>query len=162
MKVKYRRLSSDELKELEKEFVEYLVVNGIIANDWERMKQEDSSKAERIVDLFSDVVFEGVFRKANYLVHQAPEQLFAFHALEEKIILVGIIDETGQLDFTLPETFDQLKQEIPMGLKVFQQEKKYVKQRELELFEMVQGGAYISDGQLFKQLSLLYATTQTP
>ena len=161
MDVKYRRLSSDELVELQKEFVEYLVVNGITADEWERMKQADLSKAERIIDLFSDVVFEGVFRKARFLEHVSPDQLFTFHAMEEKILLIGITDETGSLDFTLPETFEQLKREVPGGLKIFQQEKPYQKQREVELFELVQKGAQLSDGGLFKQLSLLYASTQT-
>ena len=43
---KYRLLSSDELKALEKEFVEYLVVNGITADEWERLKKEENDKAK--------------------------------------------------------------------------------------------------------------------
>ena len=41
---KYRLLTQDELNELEHEFINYLVLNGITAEDWEDIKK---SKQER-------------------------------------------------------------------------------------------------------------------
>jgi hypothetical protein len=160
MEIKYRRLASTELNELEKEFVEYLVVNGISAGEWVRLKKDNLKKADRIIDLFSDVVFEGVFRKAKFLEHISADRMLTFQALSNKIIMVGIEDSTSRLDFTKKEILLELQKSIPRGIKIFKQEKDYQKQREVELFDMVQNGAQISDGSLFKQLSLLYASVK--
>ena len=51
---KYRELTTLELKELEKEFIDYLIVNGITADDWVKIKEEQQEKAEDIITLFSD------------------------------------------------------------------------------------------------------------
>ena len=66
-RLKYKRLSIEQLKELEKEFVDFLVVNGILAEDWLKLKETDPDKAEQMVDLFSDVVFEGILRKTDFI-----------------------------------------------------------------------------------------------
>ena len=64
---KYRILTKDELKNFETEFVNYLVVNGIAADDWVKMKDQEPEKASKIVELFSDVIMEGVLRKVNFV-----------------------------------------------------------------------------------------------
>lgn len=160
MSVKYRRLTTDELEELEKEFVDFLVVNGITADVWETMKKEENEKAERMIDLFSDVVFEGVTRKAQFLDYVSSSTRYCFHFLEKEIQLVGIEDTTGSLDFTQSGALEQLKDHVPAGVKVFYQTKAYQKQREMEVFDLIKAGATVSDGHLFKQLSLLYASSQ--
>ena len=50
---KYRLLTLEELQELEKEFVEYLVLNGITADDWEKIKKENPSSARHIIELLN-------------------------------------------------------------------------------------------------------------
>ena len=42
----------------------------------------------------------------------------------------------------------------PKGLQVFTSEKKYDETREEELFRMTMNGALVSDGKLFKALSM--------
>ena len=64
---KYRLLTAEELELFEKEFIDYLVVNGITADDWEKIKSEDQFKAEQIMALFSDVVFEKIMRQTQFL-----------------------------------------------------------------------------------------------
>jgi hypothetical protein len=49
---KYRTLKRDELKILEKDFVQFLVTNGIMANDWELLKIEEPEKAEGLIEMF--------------------------------------------------------------------------------------------------------------
>ena len=38
--MKFERLSNNELRSLEKEFIQFLVVNGIVAADWEKSKKK--------------------------------------------------------------------------------------------------------------------------
>ena len=54
--MKYTRIPSDELEKLEDEFVNFLVVNGITADDWVAIKENEPMNAAEIVDQFSDVV----------------------------------------------------------------------------------------------------------
>ena len=65
--MKYRRLTLEELKPLENEFIDFLVVNGVIADDWEQLLANDVEKSNQIIDAFSEVVFEGIMRKTQFL-----------------------------------------------------------------------------------------------
>ena len=160
MSVKYRRLTSEELSELEKEFIDFLIVNGITADLWLAMKSKETEKAERMVELFSDVIFEGTLRKTQYADHVSASSMYSFHFLEREIHLVGVEDTIGQLDFTQKDTLTKLSQSIPKGLKVFFEAKNFKVDRQKDIFDLTTNGAEISDGQLFKQLSLLYAVSQ--
>ena len=50
---KYRRLTVEELDEMQQEFIHYLVANGIEAKDWKRLKEKDESQAQLWIDSFS-------------------------------------------------------------------------------------------------------------
>ena len=155
---KYRALTQDELSGLEKEFIDYLIVNGITADDWVKIKEEEKDKAEDIIVLFSDVVFEGVMRKVKFLEFREKSDLKAFQCLDEKIILVGMISDNPETDFTEKSYLETAAQNPPKGVKVYTTEKHYTKTRELELFEMIQAGCSISDGQVFKALVMAIST----
>ncbi len=152
---KYRLLSLEELKELEKEFVDYLVVNGITADDWEKIKQEDSKKAAQIIELFSDVVFEGIMRKVKFLEVRTRSELKVFQCLADKLVLVGMsAGPDKDVDFTNPDFIKNAMVDPPSGLKVYTSEKTYDGKREIELFKMIQAGAVIVDDRLFKSLCM--------
>jgi len=147
---KYRRLTKDELLSFEKEFVDFLVVNGIMADDWVKIKSEEKEKAEEIITQFSDVIFEGLMRKVKYLEFVSDKSIKCFQCLEKEIILVGMdADLTSDVDFTSKDWNKDVSK-----IKVYTQTKSYHKQRELELFDLVLSGAEINDGKLFKQLCL--------
>lgn len=151
---KYRLLSQEELKELEKEFIDYLVVNGITADAWEEIKKTQKSRANEIIDLFSDVVFEGIMRKVQFLDYRSEKSLKSFQCLDEKMVMVGIdISENSDLNLLDVKDFTKMKEEAP-SIKVYTTEKKYSKQRELELFDMTNAGCEISKGELFKSLCI--------
>lgn len=151
----YRSLRLDELTELEKEFVEYLVLNGIAAEDWVKMKAEDKAGAEQIVDLFSDVVFEGIMRNVTYVEYRSEKFVHAFQCLADELVLVAMEakDETG-VNFLDSVFIQEASINPPDKLFVRTSSKKYSKRRELELFDMIQAGCIISDGGLFKALCL--------
>ena len=146
---KYRLLTKEELITFEKEFINYLVVNGITGEDWAVLKKDDPEKAEDITDLFSDVVFEKIMRNAQFLTYRSPKKLYAFQCLADELVLVGVdatIESTVNFVKTIPTDFSEVK--------VFTQTKKYLKPRELEIFEMTENGCQIDDGELFKSLCL--------
>jgi len=158
---KYRLLSKEELLQFEKEFIEYLAANGIAADDWERLKADENDKAERIVELFSDVVLEGVLRNIEFLELRSKQQLMTFQCLPEKILLAGMRSDDANANFTDPEFIQRGLTAPPAGLSVFSSEKEYEPNRERELFEMTEAGCLVSDGKLFKALSLAIAGSQS-
>jgi len=151
----YRLLSLEELQEMENEFVNYLVVNGIAAEDWQQMKIEEPAKAERLIELFSDMVFETIMRNVQFLEYREKKELITFQCLGDKLVLVGMKAEgDSEADFTSQEYIKKAMVSPPDGLKVYTSEKKYQKKREIELFEMTQRGCFITEGNLFKTLCL--------
>ena len=152
---KYRLLRREELEELEKEFVDYLILNGITADDWKKIKEHDCNKAEEILDLFSDVVFEGIMRKTKYLDRRGISKLETLQCLNDRFVLV-CLDASKVNDANLTDNafIQRVTEYPPKGIEIFTTEIKYKKQREMELYEKVQQGFQISDSQLFKILCL--------
>ena len=148
--MKYRRLSKIELNALEKEFIDFLIVNGIIADEWMKIKQDNLSKANSIIDSFSDVVFEGAMRKIKYLDFISQKSIKSFQCLDNEIILVGMdASENSDTDFT-----KNIMNESLRNVSVYTSSKKYSQKREIELFKLIQSGAEVSNGEMFKNICL--------
>jgi len=145
---KYRALSADELQHLEKEFVEFLVINGITADEWVAIKEKDRPKAFQLTELFSNVVFEKLMRKTEYVIKQVGEMLMCFHYGEHEATLIIAQRWNGDKPLDGIEKLD-LDQ---MQLELSEQTKKYQKSRESELFDLIEGGAEISDGEIYRSL----------
>lgn len=149
---KYRLLTTQELEGLEKDFVDYLVVNGITAEDWEKMKKTDPDAAHRIVDLFSDVVFEKILRGVTYLEKHEKNAIRSFYCGSEEIELISMELEDPDADFTDPQFITTAMSNPPEDLLIYKTEKPYAQTRELELFSMIEKGCLVSNGQLHETL----------
>lgn len=147
---KYRQLLPEELLLFEKEFVDFLVVNGITADEWEGLKMTDKLKVEQITALFSDVIFEKIMRQTRFIDKIEPAFVQSVQCLDDKMIMVAISRKDPDLDLTKAD-FAQLD---PDKIELVKGERKYVQDRQLELFEMISGGYVISDGSFFKTLIL--------
>jgi len=156
----YRRLSNDELSELETAFARFLAVNGIPADDWVKIKTDDHKRTESLIESFSDVVFHETLTKLEYLEFKTKKEIRTFHCLEDKIVLRGLmVDGETKLDFTQgedPKVMLSKMQDSGAQLSSYVTEKKYKDdKREMELFSMMESGCLISDGTLFKLLESL-------
>lgn len=147
--------------EFEKEFVDYLVVNGITAPEWETMKKEKSEEAIKIIGLFSDVILEVTMRKIDFLESRTCNEVRTYQCLDEKIVLMALKAKGADVDFSSEEGMLKAMQHPPQNLEVYTSEKKYTGVREEELFAMTQQGCLVSDGELFKTLSLALAESKT-
>ena len=154
---KYRLLNHEELMEFEKEFIDYLIVNGITAPDWQSIKTEKPEEAVKIIGLFSDVIFEGSMRKVKFLEIRKPKEVQCFQCHDKKIILVAMQASPDlDIDFTSNEGLMEAMTNPPKGLEVFTSEKENDEPREEELFRMTMRGATVTDGKLFKALSMAW------
>jgi Family of unknown function (DUF6495) len=152
---KYRHLKYEELQELQKEFIDFLVLNSITADDWVKMKVNEPDKAATLLELFSDVVFESIARKINFLELRIPKNLISCQCLENRLVIVGMkAPVKGDADFTDQDYIQQAFLNPPSELKVYTTERTYEKSREEDLFALTEAGYVITDGKLFKTLSL--------
>lgn len=150
---KYKDLTSEELKELEPEFVKYLAANTITADDWLKIKKHEPTKTSQMLSHFSELVFENILNSIEYLQFNTKEKVMVFHCKED--IMTSIILEAPEEinpDFTNKEYFKKVVANPPAGIKVYSLEKKYTKERNLELFEMTEKGCFPTDGNLFEAL----------
>lgn len=150
---KYRSLTLEELKSMEKEFVDFLVLNGIPGDDWVKLKSSDPDKAEGICEAFSDVVFTKILKNCRYIERHAPKQVVSIFCDDNKMFLMGLdapIDM--EIDFTDKSNIDNLKANPPTGLQTVKSEKEYTKEREVEIWEMLNNGFFISDQKLYMAL----------
>lgn len=156
--MRFRRLSQKELEALRDDFVKFLASNSIDAGDWKKMQDGDTEKADKLIDLFSDVVWEKVLSKAQYLEHRTESELKVFHCGTQKLALVAMSAAgVPNIDFTDPDCLKRLAQNPPDGLKLYFKHKDYTMQREEELFALVEGGAKVTDNKLFLALTGMYA-----
>lgn len=154
---KYRLLTAEELKYFEKEFIDYLVVNGIVADSWEQMKVENLQNAQKIIELFSDVIFEKVLRKAKYLEQRLKNKLFCFYFGEKKAELM-LVNFEGDVDIA-SISFENMMQQLADSsgmVKINYQTKSYTSTREKEMFDLIQSGCEISEGVIFEDLKSYY------
>ena len=150
---KYRLLTNEELVEMKQDFVNYLVLNGITADEWKKLLEADPEKAQTIIDLFSDVVFEKILRSVNFVLRTSKKEIIAFHCMEESIEMCGLVaGKDLDVDFTDHEVIASLIANPVHGLETIHAEKAYTKSRELEIFELTENGGLISDGNVFNAL----------
>lgn len=154
--MKYRRLSDTEFHQLEKKFVNFLVANTITGADWANIKKDKPEQAHKLLDIFSDMVFESSLKNVEYLKFREPKDMKIFHCGKETITLMGLCaDEKTDIDFTKEIDIKHIMLNTE-GLSIYRNEKKYAQNRELDLFKMMETGCRISDAYLFNILEKLH------
>lgn len=155
--MKYRRLTNNELNEVETAFVRFLASNSVTADDWVKLKEENPDKAEGLIELFSDIVFENTLKKAAYLTHASARDIKVFHCQAEKMVLIGLTIE-GDVEVDMRQTASasnilELLQQSDAAAKIYTAQKSYQQGgREQELFQMMENGCLISEASLFEVL----------
>lgn len=160
--MKYRILSDIELKELEKEFIQFLVSNGIDDGEWKKINNNDPDKAIEMVEIFSDIVFEKAFKKVQFLEHVSPNSIKVFMFGSDKVYLIGIDSTHPDIDFrdrdvltALASNFGEYKDK----LHIYKSNKDVSADRELEIFNMMKDGCLVIDEARFKAFAGLYQTS---
>lgn len=156
--MKYRRLTNEELEQLKDKFIQFLVSNTVTADDWIKVKEEDIERAESLIEIFSDIVFEDVLKKVEYLEYRTSLDLKIFHCSSEKMILKGVrLKESAQLSFMNEGQAELILDKIRNGdqdITTYAAEKDYSMNREDELFKMMEQGCLISkESELFANIN---------
>ena len=156
--MKYRCLSYEELAGLEKEFVHYLAMHTITAEDWQDLEKNNPKKALTFIESFSDKVFDRVLKSIKYMEHCTPTKLRLFKCEAEQISLIILeATDTKNIDFTNNHSFSLILQRFSnreeTGVNMYRAKKTYETSREVELFQMLENACMITDEQLFEMLN---------
>lgn len=154
--MKYRRLTKEQFEELHKEFINFLATQSITAEEWKTIKAEQPKVADEEMDIFSDLVWEGVLGKVEYLENIAPQHLYLFQVQENTIALIGLKINTESVDLTTREGFSWLREHLMDDeVELFNAEKEVEGDKNLNIFELIEKGASITKGELFKYFEQL-------
>ncbi|RAV27871.1 DUF6495 family protein [Sinomicrobium soli] len=149
--MKYRRLTREQLEELHREFINFLAAQSITAEEWDRIKKEQPETAEQEVDVFSDLIWEGVLQKVDYLENISQRQMNLFHLTGKEMRLIGIRVLNPDIDLTTQEGFGWFKKHFMTDMvEIMTAAKAYSEDRNRDKFELIEKGAVITKGELYR------------
>lgn len=148
--MKYRRLTKEQLEELHPEFINFLATQTITATEWEDIKTNKPEVAEQELDVFSDLVWEGVLTQAEYLEHISPQTMNLFQLEEKQMNLISVMIGDELIDITTKEGYAWLQKNLMDDtVKLFTATKKYSDDPNGDKFKLIEQGAVITKGDLF-------------
>ena len=154
--MKYSRLSKEQFEELHKEFINFLATQSITAEEWLDIKTNKPEVAEQELDIFSDLVWEGVLQKVEFLEHISPNQMHLFHCLDNEMRLIALKIKNKDVDITTTEGYNWFRNNLMSDdVEFFSAKKEYSEDKALDKFKLIQQGAVITKGDLFKYFEKL-------
>ncbi|MEO2064067.1 MAG: DUF6495 family protein [Christiangramia sp.] len=151
--MKYSRLTKEQFDEMHQEFINFLATQSITAEEWQKIKTEKPEVAEQELDIFSDLIWEGVLNKVEYLEHISEKQLFLFHISEATINLIAIKVEVEGIDITTQNGYGWLQQNLMDDqVNIYTSTKALTEDRNKDIFALIQQGANITKGELYRYM----------
>tara|TARA_R110002049_G_scaffold29808_1_gene101548 strand:- start:5880 stop:6347 length:468 start_codon:yes stop_codon:yes gene_type:complete len=153
--MKYSRLTKEQFEELHQEFINFLATQSVTAHEWENLKVNKPEMAEMELDVFSDLIWEGALNKAEYLENISPKHMYLFHLGEDKMQAI-VLNIKNDVDITTAEGYNWLRENLmDDNVEFLQAEKEYTDDKNLDKFKMIEQGAVITKGELFKYFDTL-------
>ncbi|WP_416442233.1 DUF6495 family protein [Leeuwenhoekiella sp. A16] len=149
--MKYIRLTKEQLDEMHQEFINFLAAQSITAEEWESIKKNKPEVAEQELDVFSDLIWEGVLRNVEYLEHFSPQHMFLFRIDDLHITLISLEVENKTIDITTTEGYNWLQSHLMDDQVNLYSSKKMLKEdKSADVFALIRQGASITKGELFR------------
>lgn len=153
--MKYSRLTKEQFEELHQEFINFLATQSVTAHEWENLKVNKPDLAEMELDVFSDLIWEGVLNTAKYLEHLSPNQMHMFSLNDNNMKLIGV-KLTNNKDLTTAAGYKWLRENLmDDAVEFVQATKDYSDDKNLDKFKLIQQGAVITKGELFNYFNKL-------
>ncbi len=148
--MKYRRLSKEQLEELHPEFINFLATQSITKEEWDTIKATQPQVAEQEIDVFSDLVWEGVLNKAEFLEHISPNTMNLFELGDKEMSLISVMVGNEDIDITTKNGYAWLQNNLlDESVKLFTATKTYSEDPNADKFNLIEQGAVITKGTLF-------------
>lgn len=157
--MKYTQLTKEQFNELHEEFALFLATQKIDEKEWIIIKKDNSAVADEELNIFSDLVWEKVLQTTSYLEHFSSNSLNLFRCNAEDIERIVVKIQKPDIDLLTKEGFDWfLDNSKHESIEYFKGQKPYTKERNIEIFELIQKGSIISTGDLFQAVFKIITT----
>lgn len=154
--MKYTRLTKEQLEQLHPEFVNFLATQTITKEEWDNLKRERPEVAEEELDIFSDLVWEGVLAKVCYLENISPQQMHLFHLTSKEMKLISIKVMNPEVDLGTKAGFAWFKKNYTSDfVEYLTAVKAYTEDKNKDKFGLIQQGAAITKGELYQWFDAL-------
>jgi hypothetical protein len=149
--MKYTRLTKQQFEELHQEFINFLATQSITGEEWKQIKETRPHVAEEELDVFSDLVWEGVLAKVAYLENISEQQMHLFHLTEKEMKLISVKVMNPKIDLRTTVGFDWFKKNWQSDfVEYLVASKAYTDDPNLDKFQLIQQGAVITRGELYQ------------
>lgn len=153
--MKYRQLTKEQFEGLHEEFARFLASQNIDKKEWDELKKEKPHVAEDEMNVFSDVVWDDVLTRTEYLEHFSSNLVNLFKCEENEMhrIVIKIDKEINVLE---QEGFEWLlKNPNDEAIEFLRGSKAYQEERNAEIFDLIEKGSTISKGELYEYFDRL-------
>ncbi|UUV21394.1 DUF6495 family protein [Paenimyroides aestuarii] len=151
--MKYARLTKEQLEELHVEFTNFLASQQIDKSEWDLLKTHKPEVAEQEIDIFSDLVWEGVLKSARYIEHFSATHIFLFQFDNEQIDTIVLKTTNETVNFLTKSGLEWLGENMHSNeVEIRYGAKKFGGDRNGEIFEIIQQGGILSQGELYEQI----------
>ncbi|WP_282073796.1 DUF6495 family protein [Polaribacter atrinae] len=154
--MKYRQLTKEQFESLHEDFARFLATQSIDVIEWNQIKKENPKVAEEEMNVFSDIVWDDVLTKTNYVEHFSKTSVNLFKCDAEEIHRIAI-KVNWDINLLEQKGFEWLMQN-PMdnSVEIFRGTKPYNKDdRNTEIFDLIEKGSSISKGEIYEYFSQL-------
>ena len=154
--MKYSRLTKEQFEELHPEFINFLATQAIDKAEWDTLKIEKPEVAEQELDVFSDLIWDGVLTRAQFLENFSKNHICLFPCFDTYIESIVLKSLVAEVDFLTKEGLQWLSDNMfteTIEMKVGRKE--FTNERNTSIFELIQQGSFLSDGQLYKQIKTI-------
>ena len=150
-KMKYTRLTKQQFGELHNEFINFLATQSITGTEWETIKKSKPQVVEEELDVFSDLVWEGVLGKVTYLENISRQQMHLFHLADKEMKLISVKILNPDIDLNTSLGFNWFKKNWQSDfVEYLHASKAYTEDKNLDKFKLIQEGSVITKGELYQ------------
>jgi len=154
--MKYKRLTKEQFEALHQEFATFLASQSIDKQEWDEIKAKKAEVAEQELDVFSDLIWDGVLTNTKFLEHFSKNYIFLFHCQDNFIQSMVIKSLVTEVDFMTKQGLEWLSDNLfTETVEMHVGKKEYDNKRNQAIFNLISEGAILSDGQLYSQINSL-------
>ena len=147
--MKYRILTKEQFESLDKEFAQFLATQKIDKDQWNKIKSNNPELVEEELNIFSDMVWEDVLSKVNYLEHISKSSMNLFKINDQSMDRI-VVQIHKNIDLFKEEDYKWLlNNPSDDTIEYFKGTKEYQKEKNIEIFNLIEKGSQISRGELF-------------
>lgn len=152
-RMKYSRLPQEELEHLYHEFSLFLATQSIDKKKWDQIKATDPQYTGRLLDDFSDMVWEDALDKIIYLENRSNHHLFLFKCIDQKMNLILVRLSPDCPSFLQDQYREWLRQHLNDDrVTLYESTQDFGDQIKNEKFKLIQKGANPCNGNTYEDL----------